>query len=98
FTLKQRAADGLTEGSSDTVGILQLEEFYCHALIVMAHDSTPQAPENGLGPDRRLDGAGDRGAAQRDIEDAAAVHVTVRQDELRSAVAWHDALVFPLLA
>jgi hypothetical protein len=91
----QVAAGGLTEGSGDTVGILKVDEFYCHTFVVMAHDAAPDPREDDHRLLGRLDGAGDRGTTQRDVEHAAVMHVSARQNDLRGADARNDALVLP---
>ena len=65
---------------------------------MVAHDPAPHTAENDHSAGRRLYGAGDRGAAQRDVDDPAIMNVAVRQDQLRGANAKFDPLVLPLLA
>lgn len=63
----------------------------------MAHDTAAHAAENDRRADRRLYIADDRGAAQGDVDDAAAMHLAVRQDRLEGWVARDDALVSAFL-
>src|SRR3972149_7873743 len=85
----------LTEGAGEAIGILQLGELDGHALVVMAHDAAPRTAENDHRVDGRLYFARDRRAAQRDVDDAAGMHLAVRQDELRGGDAGDHALVLP---
>ena len=62
-------------------------------LVVMAHHAAPHPAENDHGADLGLDRAGDRGAAQRNVDDPAIMHRAVGQDQLRGVDAGHDALV-----